>query len=305
MRIIQSSTSRPLDRLTIGPGGLIVAAYSQFTAAGGAEAWDASTGAPVWRIAFELDAFRYCSFLLGGAYLFVSNFECDRLFALPPGREPVEVSQTKGGNENAAADDRVIVARGGVAPALSCWGVPDMNVRWVRDREDRWNSDTYFGSVALAPTGNRFALSVYEGLAYPKQSVQVRDAAGGELRVSVPMDSASPVRQLAFTADGVKLLVRTDSRKVQMCDAITGAPVGELVHPGRSFVTGIAVHPGGTVACTRNDGTVTLWDTEKGKRARTYDWKVGKLVSVAFSPDGALAAAGTEDGKVIVWDVDL
>ena len=121
----------------------------------------------------------------------------------------------------------------------------------------------------------------------------------------IALDPADPVRQLAFTADGSKLLVRTDSRTVQTFDATTGAPAGELVHKGRPYVTGIAVHPRGPVAYARTDGTVTFWDVSKREQLRTLDWKAGKLVSVAFSPDGALAAAGTEDGKVVVWDVDL
>jgi WD40 repeat protein len=66
----------------------------------------------------------------------------------------------------------------------------------------------------------------------------------------------------------------------------------------------MAVHPNGTVACSRTNGTVCLWDVERRQLLRTLDWKMGKLVSVAFSPDGTLGAAGTEDGKVVVWDVD-
>ncbi|QJW97470.1 WD40 repeat domain-containing protein [Frigoriglobus tundricola] len=70
-------------------------------------------------------------------------------------------------------------------------------------------------------------------------------------------------------------------------------------------MTGIAVHPRGPVACARTNGTVTLGDADTREPFRTLDWKAGKLVSVAFAPDGALGAAGTEDGKIIVWDVDL
>ncbi|HEX4611078.1 MAG TPA: WD40 repeat domain-containing protein [Urbifossiella sp.] len=33
------------------------------------------------------------------------------------------------------------------------------------------------------------------------------------------------------------------------------------------------------------------------------NWKVGPLTCIAFSPDGLLGAAGTDDGRVVVWDV--
>jgi WD40 repeat protein len=44
----------------------------------------------------------------------------------------------------------------------------------------------------------------------------------------------------------------------------------------------------------------TIWNV-----ARTFTWDIGRMRSVAFSPDGALAAAGSDRGKVVVWDVDL
>jgi hypothetical protein len=39
--------------------------------------------------------------------------------------------------------------------------------------------------------------------------------------------------------------------------------------------------------------------------APAFDWDMGRLRSVAFSPDGMLAAAGNDKGKIVVWDVDL
>jgi WD40 repeat protein len=70
--------------------------------------------------------------------------------------------------------------------------------------------------------------------------------------------------------------------------------------------TGLAFHPSGHfLAATNNDATVKLFDAKTWKLAHTFTWKIGKMRSIAFSPDGALAAAGSDTGKVVVWDVDL
>jgi len=137
-----------------------------------------------------------------------------------------------------------------------------------------------------------------------RNTVQIRDAEKGTVLVSVQFDASDPLEQIVFSADGTKLLARSSGRIVKVFDAITGQPAGELVHPGRPYVSGMAVHPNGTVACSRNNGTVCFWDLEKRELVRTLDWKLGKLMSVAFSPDGTIGAAGTEDGQVVVWDVD-
>jgi WD40 repeat protein len=70
--------------------------------------------------------------------------------------------------------------------------------------------------------------------------------------------------------------------------------------------TDIAFHPSGHyLAATNNDATVKLYDTTSWQVARTYTWDIGRMRSIAFSPDGTLAAAGSDTGKVVVWDVDV
>jgi hypothetical protein len=49
---------------------------------------------------------------------------------------------------------------------------------------------------------------------------------------------------------------------------------------------------------------VRLWDTGTWAAAGGYEWNIGKLRSVAVSPDGLRMAAGGEAGKVVVWDAD-
>jgi WD40 repeat protein len=74
---------------------------------------------------------------------------------------------------------------------------------------------------------------------------------------------------------------------------------------GRHF-TGLAFHPSGRfLAATSNDATVKLYDAVTWEVAQCFDWDIGRLRSVAFSPDGMLAAAGGDKGRIVVWDVDL
>lgn len=77
-------------------------------------------------------------------------------------------------------------------------------------------------------------------------------------------------------------------------------------HPKQKHFTSLAYHCSGRyLATTANDSRVLFYDTANWKVAKTFDWKIGKLRCVAFSPDGALAAVGSDKGQVVVWDVDV
>ena len=83
-------------------------------------------------------------------------------------------------------------------------------------------------------------------------------------------------------------------------------PTIVLKNNGRQSFTSLAFHPSGRyLAATSNDTTVKLYDTATWTVAQTFTWNVGRLRSVAFSPDGSLAAVGNDTGKIVVWDVDL
>ena len=70
----------------------------------------------------------------------------------------------------------------------------------------------------------------------------------------------------------------------------------------RSF----AFHPDGRTLAVIHGGPtlVKLYDVETLKLRTKLNWKLGSLRTVAFSPDGTLGAAGSDDGRIVVWDVD-
>jgi WD40 repeat protein len=68
----------------------------------------------------------------------------------------------------------------------------------------------------------------------------------------------------------------------------------------------VAIHPGGEMMAVIHGGPtlVKVYNLGTLARVRTFQWKLGPLRSVAFSPDGCLGAAGSDDGRIVVWDVD-
>lgn len=133
----------------------------------------------------------------------------------------------------------------------------------------------------------------------------VRANESGRMLRRSPVLPAYPSWCAFWPASGLLACATRSAIHLHLLD---GPPTAEPTirnHSGRHF-TGVAFHPSGRwLAATSNDATVKLYDTETWRVATTYTWNVGRLRSVAFSPDGQLAAVGSDTGKVVVWDVDL
>jgi WD40 repeat protein len=72
-----------------------------------------------------------------------------------------------------------------------------------------------------------------------------------------------------------------------------------------NFVS-FAFHPDGRKRAVIHGGPtlVKIYDLETLRLTQTYRWKLGPLGAVAFSRDGMLGAAGSQDGRIVVWDMD-
>jgi len=67
-----------------------------------------------------------------------------------------------------------------------------------------------------------------------------------------------------------------------------------------------AFHPdGGTLAVIHGGPTlVKMYDLATMKLVHKLNWRLGPLQCVTFSPDGSLGAAGSQKGRIVLWDVD-
>lgn len=137
---------------------------------------------------------------------------------------------------------------------------------------------------------------------------------GGELALLAP-NMVTPLRRLedpdgasasgcAFTPDDARVCVQFGHRAVVWrLDEPHAPPVKLRGHKGQMRAVGF-LPGGGTVLTAAMDGTCRLWDANTGAELRSFDWGIGKVRVAAVSADGALCAAGGDDGRLVVWDAD-
>lgn len=165
------------------------------------------------------------------------------------------------------------------------------------------------GGAVLTPEGALVA-AVCNG--DDKTWLHARDAATGEFR-SEHLVARSLIRDLTLLPDGrTFVFVRERQYKGLAANAVLvgtlGAKFEVLLKPKASQAefTALALHPSGKwLAVGSEDGTVRTFDTAGWREATAHTWPVEPVAGLAFAPDGLKAAAGGNEGQVVVWDVDL
>jgi WD40 repeat protein len=143
----------------------------------------------------------------------------------------------------------------------------------------------------------------------PGLTVQVWDAERTE-EVDRKLFRIKEVSSVAFSLDAEHILTAAGDRDLVLWSLATGAEL-QRCHGHTARVRSLAVSPDGgralsgggelTAQLSPLDCTVRLWDLEKGKEIFGPDPLNAPVASVLFSPDGQVAAAGTEDRKVYLW----
>jgi WD40 repeat protein len=133
----------------------------------------------------------------------------------------------------------------------------------------------------------------------------IRDAETGEVRATAK-HTAIAVTGLVTSPDGGLLAARS-STNFYVWDTTTWQKRFQLAWVSRfQGLSKYTFHPTRPIlaAIQRGQTLVKFLDTATGKPVSKFQWKLGEMKSVCFSPDGTLAAAGSAKGKIVVWDVD-
>lgn len=120
----------------------------------------------------------------------------------------------------------------------------------------------------------------------------------------VPIRHSADIWSMAWSPNGQtpRILTGGEDRTAWISEATTGIPLLTLTGHTDS-VMAVAWSPTGAQVVTGGkDGTVRLWDAERGDLLQTL-YGLEAVWSVAWSPDGQKVLTGHEDHNARLWDV--
>ena len=152
-------------------------------------------------------------------------------------------------------------------------------------------------SVAFSPPDG--ALLASAG-GYEDKTVKLWDVGNREL-IGTLEGHEHQVFGVAFSPDG-NILASVSWDGTRLWSATTREPIANL--EGASGQS-VAFSPDGQSLVSGSWGRVTLWDLTAKRRTANLQGHTGLVHSVAFSSDGATLASGSQDGTMLLWDMEL
>ena len=153
-------------------------------------------------------------------------------------------------------------------------------------------------SVALSPDGRTLASGS------SNTAIRLWDSRTRKLKTTLNAHKAA-VKCVIFSPDGMTLASADENGTIHLWDPITADCKATLIRAPRVYspINSLVFSPDGGALASGGNG-IHLWDLNTLQVIRTFIGHKSNVHSVAFSPDGQTLASGSEDGTVLIWELD-
>ncbi len=150
--------------------------------------------------------------------------------------------------------------------------------------------------VLITPDGRR----AVSGL--PAGPARVWELETGRL-VCQLNETNSPVHAIAFSLNGQRAIIYLGDPALRVWDLIGGEVLHCLAFPA-DRPGAVAISPDGRRAASAAGNVLQVWDLAKAQVHQRLTGHTGTVNCIAFTPNGSRILSGSDDGELMVWDLD-
>jgi WD40 repeat protein len=295
------AAAKAVEAIDLSPDGLRIA----LGRGSAIEVVEISSGKVVTRLEGPGDLIQSIRFSPDGSRLAAGGFQMARVWDVPVTPEFAWWEPTDLGPLadrvlalDFSPDGSVLVAAGGEPTRsgdLTAFEILSGRVRW---HLGSLHGDTILG-VRFSPDGTRLATASAD------KAARVLNAADGATVLTLE-GHAGHVLGIDWSGDGKRIATAGADGVVKVWDAASG-DLRKTSPVVSKAITGVrwGVGGGAKVVGVSGDRKLRSWNADSGAVERTLGGATGFLNGLSLTKDGTLAAAGTSDGAVFLWDLAI